>query len=69
METSSRVLVAGHRRLVGSAIIRRLGRIGALNVQTASRELASTYRRFLTHQGDLRQTGQQVPEGRAEQRA
>ncbi len=36
--TSQRIFVAGHRGLVGSAIVRRLERAGFTNILTASRE-------------------------------
>ena len=38
MEQSSRIFVAGHRGLVGSALMRRLERGGFRSVQTATRE-------------------------------
>ena|SRR5688572_8832046 len=38
MLTTDRIFVAGHRGLVGGAILRRLGSAGAQNVLTASRE-------------------------------
>ncbi|MFQ5526061.1 MAG: GDP-L-fucose synthase family protein [Thermoanaerobaculia bacterium] len=37
MKSSSRIFVAGHRGLVGSAIVRRLKQDGFTNLQTASR--------------------------------
>jgi hypothetical protein len=38
MEKSSRIYVAGHRGLVGSAILRRLAQEGYTNLLTASRD-------------------------------
>jgi GDP-L-fucose synthase len=38
MDTSSRVFVAGHRGLVGSAIVRRLEQLGYNNIETATRD-------------------------------
>jgi len=38
MDTGSRIFVAGHRGLVGSAIIRRLQAAGSTNVLTATRD-------------------------------
>ena len=38
MNTSSRILVAGHRGLVGSAVLRRLATLGYTNVLTATRD-------------------------------
>ena len=38
MSSPARVFVAGHRGLVGSAIVRRLERERDLQVQTATRE-------------------------------
>src|SRR3989337_1235202 len=38
MDTTSRIFVAGHRGLVGSAIVRRLEHAGCTNVLTATRD-------------------------------
>ena len=38
MDTGSRIFVAGHRGLVGSAILRRLQRAGCTNILTATRD-------------------------------
>src|SRR5688572_12823996 len=38
MDTASRIFVAGHRGLVGSAIVRRLDQAGCSNVLTATRD-------------------------------
>jgi GDP-L-fucose synthase len=38
MTTSSRIFVAGHRGLVGSAIVRRLTQLGNTNILTATRD-------------------------------
>lgn len=38
MSPSSRIFVAGHRGLVGSAIVRRLGQLSYVNILTATRD-------------------------------
>jgi len=38
MEKASRIYIAGHRSLVGSAILRRLAKEGYTNLLTASRD-------------------------------
>src|SRR5690242_16161264 len=38
MNQDSRIFVAGHRGLVGSAVVRRLGQLGFANILTATRD-------------------------------
>jgi GDP-L-fucose synthase len=38
MNSSSRIFVAGHRGLVGSAVVRRLEQLGYTNIETATRD-------------------------------
>jgi len=48
MEKNSKIFVAGHRGLVGSALIRQLTKLGYENIITANRELLD-----LTRQGEV----------------
>ena len=50
MEKNSKIFVAGHKGLVGSALVRQLTKLGYENIITASRELLD-----LTRQGAVEQ--------------